>query len=52
MDDYMPADALDYDFDKANTAFAQLDGGKFRLFLAESVISFSELYPDEMLVAL
>ena len=42
-------------FDSSETAkiaFAQLDGGKFRLFLAESVISLSELYPDEMLVAL
>jgi len=36
----------------ANTAYAQLDNGKFRLFLAESIISLSELYPDEMLAAL
>lgn len=36
----------------ANTAYTQLDGGKFRLFLAESITSLSELYPDEMLAAL
>lgn len=36
----------------ANTAFTRLQGGKFRLFLAESIISLSELYPDEMLAAL
>ncbi|HIE43055.1 MAG TPA: 4-(cytidine 5'-diphospho)-2-C-methyl-D-erythritol kinase [Nitrospinaceae bacterium] len=36
----------------ANTAFAKLDGGRFGLFLAESIISFTELYPDKMLAAL
>jgi 4-diphosphocytidyl-2-C-methyl-D-erythritol kinase len=36
----------------ANAAYARLGGGKFRLFLAESIISLSELYPDEMLAAL
>jgi 4-diphosphocytidyl-2-C-methyl-D-erythritol kinase len=36
----------------ANTAFTRLQGGEFRLFLAESIISLSELYPDEMLAAL
>ncbi len=35
--------------DKAKSAYAQLAGGKFRLFLAESVTSLSELYPEEML---
>ncbi len=33
----------------AKTAYARLEGGKFRLFLAESVVSLSELYPEEML---
>ncbi len=33
----------------ANNALARLDRGEFRLFLAESVVSLSELYPDEML---
>jgi 4-diphosphocytidyl-2-C-methyl-D-erythritol kinase len=36
----------------ADTAFAKLDGGRFGLFLAESIISFTELYPDKMLAAL
>ena len=31
------------------TAYSRLEGGKFRLFLAESVVSLSELYPEEML---
>ena len=33
----------------ANIAHARLDRGKFMLFLAESVVSLSELYPEEML---
>ena len=33
----------------ANSAHARLDRGKFKLFLAESVVSLSELYPEEML---
>ena len=33
----------------AKTAYARLEGGKFRLFLAESVVSLSELYPEGML---
>ena len=33
----------------ANSAYARLDRGKFMLFLAESVVSLSELYPEEML---
>jgi len=33
----------------AKTAYARLEGGKFRLFLAESIVSLSELYPEEML---
>ena len=33
----------------AKTAYARLEGGKFRLFLAESVVNLSELYPEEML---
>ena len=33
----------------AKTAYARLEGGKFRLFLAGSVVSLSELYPEEML---
>lgn len=33
----------------ANNAYARLDRGDFRLFLAESVVSLSELYPEEML---
>ena len=33
----------------AKNAYSRLEGGKFRLFLAESVISLSELYPEEML---
>ena len=36
-------------FETAKTAYARLEGGKFRLFLAESVVSLSELYPEEML---
>ncbi|MBT3922613.1 MAG: 4-(cytidine 5'-diphospho)-2-C-methyl-D-erythritol kinase [Nitrospina sp.] len=36
----------------AKNAYARLEGGKFRLFLAESIISLSELYPDEMLATL
>jgi 4-diphosphocytidyl-2-C-methyl-D-erythritol kinase len=34
----------------ANSARARLDRGKFMLFLAESVVSLSELYPEEMLL--
>jgi 4-diphosphocytidyl-2-C-methyl-D-erythritol kinase len=33
----------------ANNAYARLKRGDFRLFLAESVVSLSELYPEEML---
>jgi len=33
----------------ANSAHARLDRGSFMLFLAESVVSLSELYPEEML---
>lgn len=33
----------------ANNAYARLDRGDFRLFLAESVVSLSQLYPEEML---
>ena len=33
----------------ANRAHARLDRGKFMLFLAESVVSLSELYPEKML---
>jgi 4-diphosphocytidyl-2-C-methyl-D-erythritol kinase len=33
----------------ANSAHARLDRGKFMLFLAESVVNLSELYPEEML---
>jgi 4-diphosphocytidyl-2-C-methyl-D-erythritol kinase len=33
----------------ANSAHARLDRGKFMLFLAESIVSLSELYPKEML---
>ncbi len=33
----------------ANNAYARLERGDFRLFLAESVVSLSELYPEEML---
>ena len=33
----------------ASNAHSQLEGGEFRLFLAESVVSLSELYPEEML---
>ena len=33
----------------ANSAHARLDRGKFMLFLAETVVSLSELYPEEML---
>jgi 4-diphosphocytidyl-2-C-methyl-D-erythritol kinase len=33
----------------ANNAYARLDRGKLRLFLAESVVCLSELYPGEML---
>ena len=33
----------------ANSAHARLDRGKFMLFLAESVVSLSELYPEKML---
>jgi len=33
----------------AKNAYARLERGKFRLFLAESVVSLSELYPEEML---
>lgn len=33
----------------ANSAHARLDRGKFMLFLAESIVSLSELYPEEML---
>ena len=33
----------------ANSAHARLDRGKFMLFLAESVVSLSELYPEEIL---
>ena len=33
----------------ANSAHARLDRGKFMLFLAENVVSLSELYPEEML---
>jgi 4-diphosphocytidyl-2-C-methyl-D-erythritol kinase len=36
----------------ANTAYARLNRGKSKLFLAESIISLSELYPDEMLATL
>ena len=32
-----------------NNAYARLERGDFRLFLAESVVSLSELYPEEML---
>jgi 4-diphosphocytidyl-2-C-methyl-D-erythritol kinase len=33
----------------ANSAHARLDRGNFMLFLAESVVNLSELYPEEML---
>ena len=33
----------------ANSAHARLNRGDFKLFLAESVVSLSELYPEEML---
>ena len=33
----------------AKTAYARFEGGKFRLFLAKSIVSLSELYPEEML---
>jgi len=33
----------------ANNAYARLERGDFRLFLAENVVSLSELYPEEML---
>ena len=33
----------------ANSAHARLDRGKLMLFLAESIVSLSELYPEEML---
>jgi 4-diphosphocytidyl-2-C-methyl-D-erythritol kinase len=33
----------------ANSVHARLNRGKFTLFLAESVVSLSELYPEEML---
>ena len=33
----------------ANSAHTRLDRGKFMLFLAESVVNLSELYPEEML---
>lgn len=33
----------------ANNAYSRLQSGSFRLFLAESVVSLSELYPEEML---
>jgi 4-diphosphocytidyl-2-C-methyl-D-erythritol kinase len=33
----------------ANSAHARLDRGKFMLFLAENVVSLSELYPEEIL---
>ena len=36
----------------AKKAYARLEEEKFKLFLAESIISLSELYPDEMLAAL
>jgi 4-diphosphocytidyl-2-C-methyl-D-erythritol kinase len=36
----------------ANSAYTQLEREKFRLFLAESITSLSELYPDEMLATL
>jgi 4-diphosphocytidyl-2-C-methyl-D-erythritol kinase len=32
-----------------NNAYARLERGDFRLFLAENVVSLSELYPEEML---
>ena len=33
----------------ANNAYTRFDRREFRLFLAESVVSLSELYPEEML---
>jgi 4-diphosphocytidyl-2-C-methyl-D-erythritol kinase len=33
----------------ANNAYARLHRGQFKLFLAESVVCLSELYPEEML---
>ena len=33
----------------AKNAYARLERGDFRLFLAENVVSLSELYPEEML---
>ena len=33
----------------AGNAYARLERGDFRLFLAESVVNLSELYPEEML---
>ncbi len=33
----------------AKNAYTRLDRGEFRLFLAENVVSLSELYPEEML---
>ena len=36
--------------EKANTAYTRLKGEKFRLFLAENVISLSELYPETMML--
>ena len=42
-------------FDKlvtAETACTQMTGGSSKLYLAESVVSLSELYPEEMLAAL
>jgi 4-diphosphocytidyl-2-C-methyl-D-erythritol kinase len=34
----------------ANNAYARLERGDFRLFLAESLVSLSQLYPEEMLL--
>lgn len=34
----------------ANNAYDRLERGDFRLFLADSVVSLSELYPEEMLI--
>jgi 4-diphosphocytidyl-2-C-methyl-D-erythritol kinase len=36
----------------AKSAYNRLEGGEVRLFLAENIVSLSELYPEKMLVTL
>jgi 4-diphosphocytidyl-2-C-methyl-D-erythritol kinase len=40
------------DLETAKSAYTRLERGGFRLFLAENIVSLSELYPEKMLVTL